>query len=73
MPDDKKEEGFLEKTLWLVGGILAFVGGFIHMAEHGGARGVISARSISPHVLLVWLPGMALLGIAWLLKNARSR
>ena len=67
-----KQAGGVEKVLWAAGGTLAFVGGFIHMAESGGPIAVINARGISLTALMLWLPGIVLLGIAWLMAKARK-
>jgi lipopolysaccharide export LptBFGC system permease protein LptF len=72
MSDKNREAGGLEKVFWGAGGVLAFIGGFIHVAQSGGMTQVVSARGISPIVLIIWVPGIALLGIAWLLKKGRG-
>lgn len=72
MSDGKKQASSIEKFFWGAGGVLAFVGGLIHVVASGGMTQVVAARGISPVVLMIWLPGIALLGIAWLMKNARG-
>ena len=69
---ERKEASGLEKFFWVAGGVLAFIGGLIHVGASGGMTQVVTARGISPVVLIIWVPGIALLGIAWLMKRARS-
>ncbi len=72
MMDSKKEAGLTEKILWGTGGVLALIGGLIHVGASGGMTNVVGAKGVLPIVLLLWLPGIVLLGIGWLMKQARG-
>jgi len=52
--------------------VLALIGGLMHVGASGGMTNVVGAKGVLPVVLLIWVPGIVLLGIAWLMKQARA-